>query len=162
MIEMRCEDLTDLIEPWAAGELTPSPPEAAHLRTCPSCARALAMARRVEQELASMTWATVPAGFAQDVTRRIQADGWRTEELVDRVFNAAVAAVAAMTVGGIWLALEWTGMIAVIGDSLALAGTALSRSAAELPMEPLLYAAATIAGVAAVLIWRWREGDEFL
>ncbi len=156
---MRCDEVADLIEPWAAGELTPSSDQAAHLRTCPSCARALALARRMEAMLVTTSWAPVPAGFTGNLLLRIRNESWRREQLLDRAFNIAMATAGVVVAAATWLALEWSGVNALMGRALAAAGEVLSTSVAHMPIEPVLYGAAVVSGVAALLVWRWNEGD---
>ena len=45
---MTCQELTDFVEPIAAGDLEPDAEMRAHFETCPLCASELASARRIE------------------------------------------------------------------------------------------------------------------
>jgi hypothetical protein len=158
---MSCAELDDRIEPWAAGEGTPSPEEAAHLQSCPRCTHALTLARRLERSLAGHAWVQVPPRFTPEVMRRISADHWQREQRVDRAFNAVLAAGGSVVIAAIAYAFQISGATAVLGRAADEAGMVWRNSVGTISMEPLLYAAAALAGVAA-LLWRRREGDELL
>jgi hypothetical protein len=160
-VMVRCDELIELIEPCAAGELTPSPAHAAHLQSCPDCSRALAMAQQVERAFDAIAWPALPAAFAQDVARRIRTDRWREEQLVDRTFNFVLAGAGVVVSIALWIGLEWSGATVILGRALSLAGESVARSMGTVPVEPIFYAVATLGGVAALVIWRWREGDQF-
>jgi hypothetical protein len=159
---MRCDDIGELIEPWAAGESTPSAAEAAHLTSCAGCTRALSMARRLDRALATFTWAPARATLSHDVIRRISHDSWRREQRVDRAFNATLATGAAIVVAAAAYGLQLSGVFAIIGRAGAEAQQVVSGSFGVISMEPVLYAVATIVGVAALILWRWREGDQLV
>src|SRR5512136_718591 len=87
---MRCEELQDLIEPIAAGELEPTDEAARHLAGCASCAAALALARRIDRTLAGLEVPAAPPSFAAGVLRRIRRQRWRSEQYLDLGFNAVI------------------------------------------------------------------------
>lgn len=86
---LRCDEALDLLEPSLDGELTPGDAARlrAHLFGCPSCARELALARRIQGELRALPLSVVPPEV------RALAGGGRVRALL-------AAAMLAMTVGG--------------------------------------------------------------
>src|SRR6185503_14608042 len=87
---MTCREVADLIEPIAAGELEPDAAVRAHLETCPSCARVLATARRLEAALVAHQPPPVPDRFVSAVLQRVRRERWRMERNVDLIFNVAI------------------------------------------------------------------------
>jgi anti-sigma factor RsiW len=86
---LRCDEALDLLEPSLDGELPPGDAARlrAHLFGCPSCARELALARRIQGELRALPLSEVPSEI------RVLAGGGRVRALL-------AAAMLAMTVGG--------------------------------------------------------------
>jgi anti-sigma factor RsiW len=86
---LRCDEALDLLEPSLDGELTPGDAARlrAHLFGCLSCARELALARRIQGELRALPLSTVPPEV------RALAGGGGGRALL-------TAAMLAMTVGG--------------------------------------------------------------
>ena len=127
---MTCDDIRDLIEPWAAGEASPSAEAAAHLRECASCQEAFAIAMEIEQALAAADGVPVPSRFTDRVVREA-----RREQSIDRkpgdvIFDSA--ATGAPVVAGVvaWLSISGSGVdlsslpLATISLALAAAGLA--------------------------------------
>ena len=136
---MTCDDLRDLIEPWAAGDTSPSTEAAAHLRACASCQASFAIAIEIEQALAGADTVAIPSHFTDRVVRAA-----RREQSIDRTFGAEIFHAA--TTGAL--------VIAGIAVWVSLAGSGIDLSA--LPLESISLAAA-----AAGLTWLW-SGSEAL
>jgi hypothetical protein len=156
---MNCEDLSDLIEPWAADELVPSAEAIAHVRSCAMCSARLALARRLEQLLASQETPHAPSQFAQVVIRRMRREWWEAEESFDRWFNAALGFAVLLIAAGIWLLFDRTGLSALTGEAGRLIGAGLSSLVAQIGPSLPLYANTAALLIAALLIWRWTAGE---
>ena len=96
-----CSDVLHLVEAVAAGDLEVDDRLRAHLETCPSCASALASARRLEAALQARPSPPAPAQFTTAVLAKIRHERWRSEERVDRIFNVAIAAAVLLVVGSV-------------------------------------------------------------
>jgi anti-sigma factor RsiW len=154
---MHCQDLLELIEPIAAGDLVPDEQVRAHLQTCPRCAGALASARRVETLLAAMDVPAAPAAFASAVLQRIRRDKWRSEQNVDRLFNVSIAAAALLLVGGLAALLNVETVLSFSGSLLAVlkdSGRDTARSAVP---TVFTYVAALGLLASALGMWWWAE-----
>ena len=154
---MRCRDLTNLIEPIAAGDVVPDDDMAAHLAACPACAADLELARRIDRLLAGGETPSAPTSFGVGVMRRIRRERWRSEQYLDLGFNAAIVMSVALVVGGIWLALNATGLAAVTSGTVAVFATGLhdllERAAPSFP----IYAGAAMLALSAFAVWWWAE-----
>jgi hypothetical protein len=154
---MRCADLTNLIEPIAAGEIVPDNDMTAHLAACSVCAADLALARRIDRVLASRETPSAPPSFGVGVMQRIRRERWRSEQYLDLGFNAAIVMSVALVIGGIWLALNATGLAAVTSGTVAIFSTGLhellERAAPRLP----IYVGAVMLALSAVAVWWWAE-----
>jgi hypothetical protein len=157
---MNCEDLSDLIEPWAADELAPSAEAMAHVRSCAKCSARLALARQLEQLLASQEIPHAPPQFAQVVMRRIRRDWWQAEEYFDRWFNAALGVALLLIAAGIWLLFDRSGLSALTGEAGSFIGARLSTLVRQIAPSLPLYANTAALLIAALLIWRWTEGED--
>jgi hypothetical protein len=136
---MTCDDIRDLIEPWTAGDASPSVEAAAHLRACASCQASFAIAMEIEQALAGADMVPIPPRFTDRVVRAA-----RREQSIDRTFGDVLFHAA--TTGAV--------VIAGIAVWVSLAGSGIDLSA--LPLEAISLAAA-----AAGLTWLW-SGNETL
>jgi predicted anti-sigma-YlaC factor YlaD len=157
---MFCDEALDVIEPIAAGELTPEGRVADHLATCPNCAAALDSARRLDRLLQARAAPRPPAHFTPRTLTRIRRARWRSEQFLDVGFNIAIVAIVVAIVAGIWMLLNRSGLGAVSRDAVGLFGTsavALARRAA--PSVPL-YAAATAVVLTALAVWWWAEREQ--
>jgi anti-sigma factor RsiW len=154
---MTCDDVLDRIEPLAAGDLTPTDALRAHLETCPSCAAALATARRIEGFLAARPAIDAPARFAAAVQARIRRERWVEEQRVDRIFNVAIAAAILLAVGGVFFLLRGAAVLEATGQFVALV-SALGETEARVSTPTMgTYAAATGLFVSGLVMWWWAE-----
>lgn len=154
---MTCKDAADLIEPIAAGDLEPTEEIRAHFETCPSCASALAMARRLELALAVDRPPAAPDKFVPMVLQRVRRERWRMEQNVDRLFNVAIVVAFVIVAVGALALMNLSGVLA----AAAGASTTLSELSGELAhqMEPALntYIAAAGLLLTALGMWWWAE-----
>ncbi len=156
---MFCDEVLELIEPIAAGDVVPEGRIAAHLASCRDCRAALDDARRIDQVLRTRPLQPAPANFTARVMSRVRRERWRSEQAVDLGFNIALTLVALVIVAAGWLALRLSGFNVVGSDAMSLFGegvTALVRRVA--PAVPV-YAGATALLLAALVVWWWAERD---
>ena len=156
---MFCDQVVELLEPIAAGDLAPDEGVQRHLAACAQCAAALASARRVDQLLRARD---VPAPSAQFTSRtfaRIRRDRWRREQFFDAGFNVAIAAVLGGVVVGVWMIIDRSGLSAISSDIVDLFSTEVVTVARQMAPSLSLYAGATALIATALAIWWWAERD---
>ncbi len=156
---MQCEDLVELIDPWAAGELAPSPEALRHLDSCNRCTSQLAVARQIDRALASYEVKMPSPQFSQDVLRRVRREWWEAEEDLDWWFNVLVGLGLLGVVGGIWWLFDLSGLTALTGDATTLIGTGMSTLMQQVGGSIPVFLGATGLLIGALLIWRWTDGD---
>src|SRR5215213_543453 len=127
---MSCNELLELIEPLAAGDVHPDAAVRAHLESCVTCAAALASAQRLEAGLKAMEIPPAPASFTGAVLQRIRKDRWQSEQNVDRLFNLAIAAAVLLMAGGLAAMLNVDGVLRVTASAWLLVRGSL-RSTVE-------------------------------
>jgi anti-sigma factor RsiW len=150
---MFCNEVHDAIEPIAAGELIPADGIAAHLSSCPSCAAALEDARRLEQLLQGRPTPRAPAQFTSRTMARVRRARWRTEQVFDLGFNVTIGLVVLTVLGGVWLLMHRSGLVAVSNDAVELLGAGLVTLAHRVAPAVPLYAGATALLATALGIW---------
>jgi anti-sigma factor RsiW len=156
---MFCDQVIELVEPIATGDLTPDEGVARHLATCPQCAAALETARRVD---AILRLRPTPAPSPQFTTRtmaRIRRDRWQREQFLDAGFNLAIGIVVVGVVLGVWMIMDQSGLSAVSRDVVDLFGTQVVAVARQMAPSVSLYAGATALIATALAIWWWAERD---
>lgn len=154
---MTCDDVLDQVEPLAAGDIVPTDALRAHFETCPSCASALATARRIEASLAARPIVEAPPRFAATVQGRIRRDRWLEEQRVDRIFNVAIAAAVLLVVGGVFFLLRGAAVLDAAGQFVALI-SALGETDSGISTPNLgTYVAATGLFVSGLAMWWWAE-----
>ena len=160
--DLRCEDVAGSIEAIAAGEPELALPGAAeHTRTCAACQRQLALARRLEGALLAAT-VRVPDDFTARVVKRVRDENRRRERVVDWVFNLSGAGGGVAALGAVAVLLQWTGVSALAGSIVELAGEGVTRAVSSAAIDSFLYVGGSLAGLTAFLMWRWSEGERFL
>jgi predicted anti-sigma-YlaC factor YlaD len=154
---MFCDEVLELVEPIAAGDVAPDARLTEHLRTCPNCTAALESARRIERLLQTRPAVSAPAQFTSRLTTRIRRERWRREQWLDAGFNIAVVAALVLIVAGVWMAMRAAGLTIVGGDTLTVAGEQLTGFGATLTEALPTYggAAGVIGG--ALALWWWAE-----
>lgn len=154
---MTCEDVLDLVEPIASGDVAVDESARRHLETCPACASALAEARRIDGWLRARPVMAAPPRFTTAVMGRIRRDRWKAEQRIDRVFNAAMIAAAVLILAGGAVMLNVRGVLAMAAQAstvMAAAGElALQRAVPEMST----YIAATGLLVSAAVMWWWAD-----
>lgn len=154
---MTCRHVLELVEPIAAGDVHPDAAVRAHLESCPSCASALAAARRIETLLADRPAPEAPARFAAAVHQRIRRDRWQTEQHVDRIFNVAIGVAALLVIAGGAFLLNFTAVLES-RDVLVEALAQVSQTAVR-DIQPWIgtYVAATALLITGLGMWWWAE-----
>jgi anti-sigma factor RsiW len=156
---MFCDQVVELLEPIAAGDLAPDQGVQRHLATCARCAEALAAARRVDQLLRAREVPATPAQFTSRTLARIRRDRWRREQFFDAGFNVAIAAVLAGVVVGVWMIIDRSGLSAISSDIVDLFSTEVVTVARQMAPSLSLYAGATALIAMALAVWWWAERD---
>jgi hypothetical protein len=156
---MQCDDLEDLIVPWAEGELAAPPEAVRHVDSCTTCTARLALARQIDRALASCE-AKMPAPqFSQEVLKQLRREWWEAEEDLDWWFNVLVGLGLLAIVGGLWLLFDLSGLTALTGDATTLIGTGFSTLMQQIGSSIPVFVGATALLIGALLIWRWTDGD---
>ena len=154
---MTCDDVLQIVEAIAAGDVEVDSVLRAHFETCPRCASTLASARRLETMLAARPKPKAPDGFTQAVLARIRQEQWQSEERVDRVFNVAIVIALLLVVGSV---LALTNVDAALGAAGAVWGMVASASgqavSAAAPVV-LTYVAAIGLLMSALVMWWWAD-----
>ena len=156
---MFCDEALDAVEAVAAGDLTPEGRIADHLATCANCAAALESARRLERMLQSRTIPQPPSHFTSRTLTRVRRARWRSEQFFDVGFNAAIIVLVVAIVGGVWMLLNRTGLVAVSSDAVDLLGTGLVSLVRRVAPSLPLYAGAAALLASALAVWWWAERD---
>ena len=156
---MFCDEALESVEPIAAGELTPEGRIADHLASCADCAAALESARRVERLLRERPAPRAPAQFTVRTVGRVRRARWRSEQVVDASFNAAIALVAVGVLIGIWMLAHRSGLVAVTNDAVELFANGVTAFARRVGPSLPVYAAASALVATALGIWWWAERD---
>ena len=160
--DLRCDDVAGSIEALAAGELELALPGAGeHVRTCEACQRRVALARRLESVLATAV-VTAPDGFTARVVKRVRDENRRRERVVDWIFNLSLVGGGVVALAAVAVLLQWTGVSAVFGNVVSLAGQGVARATSSAAIDSFLYIGGSLAGLTAFLMWRWTEGERFL
>jgi anti-sigma factor RsiW len=157
-----CATLADVIDAIADGDLTPDVEMAAHLSTCAACGTALERARRLDRLLRAREVPAPAPQFTARTMQQIRRAGWRREQIVDWVFNAALIAAALLVASGLWLALQQTGLSVAARDVLDVFTTGASAMAQRITPSLPLYAGATGLLVVALGLWWWASSDAAL
>ena len=102
-----CDDLLDVIDLIAAGEMSATTTVRAHLDGCESCRARLALATRLERVLAEWPAPAPAPAFASRVLEARRREAWQHEQVVDWSFNIAIAAGLVAVLAGaasmVWL-----------------------------------------------------------
>ncbi len=125
---MNCDDIQDLIEPWATGEVLPSPEAAAHLRTCVRCQQACVLASQIQQVLADDGAITAPAGFTDRVVRKThRSQWWLTPEFAQTAYGVVSSGALVAAGAAIWMSLS-DGPLEASSLPVAVAAVAVGMS----------------------------------
>ena len=154
---MTCDDVLEIVEAIAAGDVEVDSALRAHFETCPRCASTLASARRLETLLVARAKPKAPDGFTQAVLARIRQEQWQSEERVDRLFNVAIVIALLLVVGSV---IALTNVDAALGAAATVWGMVASASgqavSAAAPVF-LTYVAAIGLLMSALVMWWWAD-----
>ena len=154
---MTCREVLELVEPIAAGDVPVSDGLRRHVETCPSCAAALAVARRIEAALARQAAPPAPPGFAASVQQAVRRERWRSEQHVDRMFNLAMAAAVLLVVGGLAAMMNVSSVLAIAGGIWNLGSRFGGEVAHQAAPTLNTYAAAAALLLSALAMWWWAD-----
>jgi anti-sigma factor RsiW len=157
---MFCDQIVELLEPIAAGDLEPDEGVKRHLASCPHCAEALASARRVDHLLRTRGVPAPPAQFTSRTLARIRRDRWRREQFLDAGFNVATVTVIGGIVLAVWMIMDRSGLSAISGDIVDLLSSEVVTVARQMAPSVTLYASATALIATALAVWWWAERDD--
>jgi predicted anti-sigma-YlaC factor YlaD len=154
---MFCDEALSAIEEIAAGDRPAEGRIGEHLATCADCAAALAAARQVEHLLRERPVPRASPQFTARTMARVRRARWRSDQMLDAGFNAAIAIIVLAIVAGVWMFLNRSGLTSV-GDEAVEASIGAARALAQrlLPALPL-YAGATALLAGALAFWWWAE-----
>ncbi|HWK08645.1 MAG TPA: hypothetical protein VNR64_01245 [Vicinamibacterales bacterium] len=154
---MTCAQVEDEIDAVASGEQPAGEDFRRHVEGCVHCASGLAAARRVEALLATRPAPSAPARFTAAVASRIRSDRWRSEQQVDRVFNAILICGLLIVVVGIAALLN----VSAGAAAAARAVEFLARSGQRPAETPAPSLVTYLAGLGffgtALAMWWWAE-----
>ena len=159
---MFCDQVVELLEPIAAGDLAPDEAAQRHLVSCVNCTEALAAARRVDEVLRTRGVTAVPAQFTGKTLTRIRRDRWRREQFFDAGFNVATATIILGVVLAVWMIMDRSGLSAVSRDIVDLFSAEVITVARQMAPSLSLYAGATALIATALGIWWWAEREPTL
>ena len=156
---MTCDDVQNVIEIIASGEMTPDTQMASHLATCRSCASALEAAQRIDALLRQRPVPPPPAQFTARTMAGIRRARWRNEQMIDWGFNAALALVGVAVATVIWIVVSRSGFTFFGNDTLELFGAGMRTFVQRVSPSLPVYALASVLLVTALGIWWWAERD---
>ena len=156
---MFCDQVVELLEPIAVGDVVPDEGVARHLASCVNCTEALAAARRVDQLLRTRAVPAPPAQFTARTLALIRRDRWRREQFFDAGFNVSIAAVIVGVVLAVWMIVDLSGLSAISRDIVNLFGSEAVTVLRQMAPSVSLYASATALIATALAIWWWAERD---
>jgi anti-sigma factor RsiW len=107
---MNCADFRELIEPCAAGELTPTAEMSAHVNSCVRCAAELAVARQIHDALASSEPLRAPRHFTANVLRALPARQREAPDVFEVWLDTPTLTSVAAIVLGLWLLIDTSAM----------------------------------------------------
>ena len=154
---MNCAEVIDRIEAVASGDQRLEGELQVHIETCPSCAAALATARRIDAYLAARPAPVPPANFTASVRNRIRGERWRSEERVDRLFNVAIACAALLLVAGAGFLLNIGAVLEVAANASGLLSTAGEEALRRAAPAVGSYVAGTALLLTALGMWWWAD-----
>ena len=153
---MTCADLTDMIEPWAAGEFEPPAEAAAHVAGCRSCAAQLALAREIEAALAAPHVA--PPQFTANVLRAVRQEAREIVSAPSR-WGTWLGMVLAALAAGIVMLLVPIVDEPIVDVWLPVAAALTPVLGALTAAPPVVYVGPTGLIVMTLMLWQWVEGD---
>jgi predicted anti-sigma-YlaC factor YlaD len=156
---MFCDEILELIEPIAAGDLTLDGRTSAHLASCADCAAALEMARGLERVLRTRAAPRPTPQFTARIMGRLRRDRWRREQFLDAGFNLAIGLVLFGVLVAAWLLLSRSGLTGVGQQAVDVLNAAVVGAARRVVPSLPLYAGAAALLASALGLWWWAERD---
>jgi hypothetical protein len=156
---MFCDEILELIEPIAAGDLTPDGRASAHLASCADCAAALESARGLERVLQTRAAPRPTPQFTARIMGRLRRDRWRREQFLDAGFNLAIGAVLFGVLAAAWLLLSRSGLTGLGQQAVDVLNAAVVNVARRVVPSLPLYAGAAALLATALGLWWWAERD---
>jgi anti-sigma factor RsiW len=154
---MTCDELDDLIEPLAAGELDVTAAMEAHLSTCEGCRTAYALAVSIERTLVSQPAPKVPDAFLMSVMSGVRRYRWRSERYLDFAFNLLIGLTVIVVAGGLFALLTVSGLAAVSADMVRVFLGGSSELTARAMPNAGLFTATLLVVVGGMGLWWWAE-----
>ncbi len=155
---MSCIEVDTLIEELAAGEEPPGEVQA-HLAECARCATTLANARAIEQALSRLVAPAMPAHFTNGVIARVRRERWRSEQVLDRMFNIAVAFGVLLIVVGLG-GLAWAaGLVSIGGDLMSVLSETSPLFFNRIIAQSQTIVLSALLLTAALGFWWWAESE---
>jgi len=154
---MTCHQVLELVDAIAGGDAEVTPDLRAHVETCPTCAAALASARRIELALSAREAPSAPATFTASVIGRIRRERWRSEQQVDRLFNVAIAAALLLVLGGVGALLNVGSVISAAAGAWSVLSVFSDQVARDAVPLVATYTAAGGLLVSVLGMWWWAE-----
>src|SRR5262245_7809051 len=121
---MFCDEVLELVEPIAGGDLVPDARTTAHIASCAQCAAALDDARRLERLLRGRSVPSPSAQFTSRIMGRIRRDRWRREQFLDAGFNVVVGLMALTLLVALWMLFSRSGLGGMSRDALNVLNSA--------------------------------------
>ena len=154
---MTCDDVLQIVEAIAAGDVEVDSALRAHFETCPRCASTLASARRLETMLAARPSQRPRTASLRPCSQGSGSEQWQSEERVDRLFNVAIVIALLLVVGSV---IALTNVDAALGAAGAVWGMVANASgqavSAAAPVF-LTYVAAIGLLMSALVMWWWAD-----
>ena len=158
---MTCEQVEELIDAVAGGEIPATEAFSAHVQTCPPCAAGLAAATQLERALRAAPAISAPPRFTPAVLARIRKERWLADQQMDWVFNLTIAVAIAMIAIGSLALLNSGGVAAAIMSFSAMVAQAVTEERSA-QVQPPLWAYVTVFVLmgTSLLVWGWAESDK--
>jgi anti-sigma factor RsiW len=156
---MTCSDVDALIEDHAAGDTVADEGLQAHLASCPACAAAFTLARQIDAGLRAQEVADAPPAFTAQVMSRLRRERWRSEQRLDRAFNAVIAVAAVLVLTGLWLLASLSGLVSITADVSRMVAAGAEVAGERLAPVLPTYAGGTLLLLAALALWWWAERE---
>ena len=157
---MTCDEVDEIVEAVAAGDLPMDAALTAHLDGCPGCAAALATARRIENYFATRSAVAAPEQFTRAVLQRIRRERWQSEEQVDRLFNFAMVAAGLLLVLGAAVLFNMSVVLHVAATASQLLTVAAEQALRQVAPAIGTYVAATALLASALGMWWWADAAQ--
>lgn len=129
----------------------------AHLAGCAECRARLALARRIEQALATWPVAAPPPHFAATVAGLTRREAWRQEVVIDWGFNIALAASLGLVAAGAASLVWMLGALADPADAARVTADAVSGLVGRVRGQGLVVVTASVLLATTVGAWWWAE-----